>query len=182
MYLEHAGHQGNDQYAETKKKDVAVRHESRHQEMPAPNRNTMRENHRHRVFQNGEGQGTEEQHGDQKQPSDDIAMGHEIAELADDGAGLAGQQPFEIASQRFQQILLVNQVGQDDNNQNQQRHQRKQRVIGNRARQQQPLIGAKRLERLQGEGAGMGKNILRLMRNDIHAGLQRMSERFKAHP
>ena len=166
--LQAAGHQRHQHQAEGQREDVAVGQQRRNQEMSTTHSNAMQEDHRHGVFKHRERQRTEEQHSRQQHPANDIAVGQELVEFAHDRSRLARDQPFEIAPDRHQQFGLVEKVRQRDHAQQQQRHDRQQRVVRHRACQQQPLVGAKRLQRLQREAAGVRQHVSRVTAHQSH--------------
>ena len=86
--------------------------------MPAADRHAMREDDRHRIFQHGKRKRAEEEHGEQQQPADDVAMRSKIGKLANDGFGLAGQQPFEVMRKGLQQFALVDDMRKRDDDEN----------------------------------------------------------------
>ena len=78
------------------------------------------------------------------------------ASSRDHGGRLARNQPFEIARQRVEQLVLVDDAGEHDQHQDQHRHDRQQRVVRHGARKQQALIRAKRAHGAQHECPGIG--------------------------
>jgi hypothetical protein len=167
--LDAAGHQGHHQQAEPHRKDVAVRQDGGDQEMPPTHGEPVQEDHGHGLLQHGEGQGAEEQHRSQQQPTDHIAMFDEVAQLGDHRLGLAGHDPFQVAAEGGEQLALFDQVGQHDHRQDEERHDRQQRVIGDGARQQQALVGLEALEHAPREGPGMRDDVGGRRAEHLHA-------------
>jgi hypothetical protein len=106
-----------------------------------------------------ERQRAEEQQGRQQHPADDIAVAHEVGQLTDDGLGLSGQQPLQIAADRGQQLGLIDDMRQRDHDQHEKRHDRQQGVVRHRTGQQQALIGTKRFQRAQRKPTWMGQDM-----------------------
>ena len=86
----------------------------------------------------------------EQHPADHVAMLQKAVELRDHGRGLSRDEPFEIAPQRGQQLALVDDLRERDQQQDEERNDRQQRVVGDGAREEQSLIGAKRRAGLAG--------------------------------
>ena len=119
----------------------------------------MHENQRHRILQHREGERTEEDHRQQQHPADYRAMLEKIGQFLNQRIRLARHEPSQQMRERGQQHVLRHDPGQGDNDQYQQRYDRQQSVISDRAGEQQTLVGAECLERLQQESAGMFRDI-----------------------
>jgi hypothetical protein len=63
--------------------------------------------------------------------------------------------------QRREQLALVDPVRERDDREDQKRDDRQQRVVRDRAGEEQPLVGAEALDRLPHERPGMAQHVLR---------------------
>ena len=146
---------GDDQRADAEEQDADERDQRRNEEMPPPDRHAVVEDDRHRVLQDREGERAEEQQRDDEHPADDVAMLDEQRELVHDQVGLARHDELEVAGDRGQQLRFPDDMGQHDQEEDQQRQDRQQRVVGDRAREQVTLVGAKAAQNPQRKGDGM---------------------------
>ncbi len=162
------------QQPQAQHRDIAVRQHRRDQEMPAPDRDAMDEDHRHGVFQHRERQRTEEQHRAEQDPADRGAGAQERRQLGHQRAGLSGHDPLEVARQRRQQQLRVDHMRQRDHHQDQQRHDRQQRVVGHRSGQQQALVGAELDQRAPQEAPRMTEQVADAGVEKLHGGHRRV--------
>jgi hypothetical protein len=121
----------------------------------------VQEDHRHRVLEDGERERAEEDHRREQQPADALALVEELRELADDRARLPWHQPLQVAADGREQLALVDDLREREDDEDQERDDREQRVVRDRAREQQALVGLEALQRLPGEVPRVAQHVLR---------------------
>jgi len=83
--LERAGDEGHRQQSQAEKKNVEIRYDRGDHEMAPTDHHAVQKDHRHRVFEHGEGERAEEHHRRQQHPADHAAVLQESLQLRNDG-------------------------------------------------------------------------------------------------
>jgi hypothetical protein len=126
---------------------------------------------RHRLLQDGKGQRAEEQHGAEQHQAERGAAVEEAGNVGQHGRRLARHQPFKVEAQGGDQFVRRNPVRQRQHRQNDHRHQGEQRVVGDGAGQQQPVVG--------GEAAQHGADEFERMRHQLAVGTVEQGHGFR---
>ena len=113
------------------------------------------EDHRHRALQRAERERAEHEQRDEQDAADRHAVGEERCERRHHGVAGRGRDQFDVAIQRRQELVAAHDEGQREHEQDQQRDDRQQRVVGDRAGEQQPLVAAELAQHLAREGDGV---------------------------
>jgi len=137
--VERAADHRDQQEAHADEHHEQVREEHRYEEVPVLPRRTMVEDDRHGALDHGEGRRAEEDERQQPDHPDDLTVGQEVLDLCGHRRGLAGNHELEIRGDRVEQPMLVDDVRQAHQQHHEQRHDRQQRVVGDRAGQEEPL-------------------------------------------
>ena len=90
---------GDDQQAEAQEQDEEVGHDGGHEKVPSPDRDPVKEDHRHGVLQHRERERAEEEHGYEEDTAHHLAVGQKGPQFLDQRIRLTRHDKLEILPQ-----------------------------------------------------------------------------------